>query len=139
MTDEAPSRPTDPGTPVISTPADLGSSRCPECGYRLAGLASNTCPECGTPISLEAIERRRPTKLILACIGGLFVSGFVLSLTGVLSVIGVPMMLGAVVLAGSWPQADGPRLRFWLKFAAVAVWVPTVAVVALAVAALIAF
>ncbi|MGP1273211.1 MAG: hypothetical protein ACTS22_07745 [Phycisphaerales bacterium] len=112
-------------TPAATRHADR--ARCPECEYDLAGLAAPTCPECGTELTPDAWASRRPSAAMIAALAGLFVSGFLLSLTGVLSIIGVPMMLGAVVLAGSLPPSSRRSTRRLLRWLALLAWLPTLA------------
>ena len=105
---------TRPSTPAI--PRHLGSTHgeCPFCGYSLEGLDSNafwySCPECGEVIYAETYDRARPRKLERVAVAGLFLSGFVLSSTGVMSVIGIPMILLGIAVLGT-PGGVGPKYR----------------------------
>ncbi len=96
---------------------------CPFCGYSFAGLDADRCPECGEPIRAEAYDRARPRRLERVAVAGLFVSGLVLSATGVMSVVGIPMILLGIAVLGT-PGGVGPRYRRFLLIAAVVSWLP---------------
>lgn len=100
---------------------------CPFCGYPLDGLESDSCPECGERIEPGAWARARPQRLERIAVSGLLVSGFVLSVSGVMSVIGIPMMLVGIAILGT-PGGVGPRYRRFLLIAAVFSWLPALAV-----------
>lgn len=117
-----------PDTPSPTIPRHLGTAHgeCPVCGYSLEGLDLSTswrCPECGEPMRHDTYDRARPRRLERAAVAGLFVSGFVLSSTGVLSVVGIPMILLGVAVLGT-PGGVGPRYRRFLWIAAVVSWLP---------------
>lgn len=96
---------------------------CPFCGYSFKGLSPYRCPECGEPIEPTSLDRARPRALERWAVAGLFVSGFVLSATGVLSIVGIPMILVGIAILGT-PGGTGPRYRRFLAIAAVTSWLP---------------
>lgn len=118
----------DSPSPAAIVPRHIGvmHGECPVCGYSLEGLdASDTwqCPECGEPIDATTYDKARPRRLERIAVAGLFISGFVLSATGVMSIIGIPMMLLGIAVLGT-PGGVGPRYRRFLTIAAVASWLP---------------
>lgn len=113
-----------PGEPITRVLSPAGGE-CPFCGYPLKGLDDLTfrrCPECGEPIVAGSYDRARPRRLERAAVAGLFVSGFVLSASGVLSVVGIPMILLGIAVLGT-PGGVGPKYRRFLLVAAVLSWV----------------
>ncbi len=113
----------EPVTGVLRPPG----GECPFCGYPLGGLDDldvRRCPECGEPITAGSYDRARPRRLERVAVAGLFVSGFVLSTTVVLSIIGIPMILLGIAVLGT-PGGVGPRYRRFLLGAAVFSWLPS--------------
>ena len=118
----------DAATPRASIPRHLGRNHgdCPVCGYSLEGLInadSWRCPECGEPMTASTYDKARPRRLERIAVAGLLISGFVLSATGVMSIIGIPMILLGIGVLGT-PGGVGPKYRRFLLVAAVVSWLP---------------
>ena len=122
----------------MTVPQHIGTlhGECPVCGYSFEGLDPATvwrCPECGEPMLPETYHRARPRALERAAVAGLFVSEFLLSATGLLSVVGIPMILLGIAVLGT-PGGVGPGYRRFLLIAAVLSWIVLpVALIAIAV------